>query len=112
MTDDSSVADGATSDSEPINWTAAVFGAAALGGIAYGILARGFQIGKPIGDGVAGWLPVGVASIGMLLCGLGLLYFSRTSLLRTAAAAIAAAPATGGLIALEIFVVWAVSQLV
>ena len=112
MPDDSSALAGAKPQSDPINWTAAVFGAAALGGIAYGILARGFRIGKPVGDGVAGWLPVGVVSIGMLLCGLGLLYFSRTSLLRTAAAAIGAAPATGGLIALEIFVVWAVSQLV
>jgi hypothetical protein len=111
MTDDISVASGVKSKSHPINWPAAVFGAAVLGGIVYGILARGFQIGEPV-EGVGGWLPVGVVSIGMLLCGLGLLYFSRTSRLRTAAAAIAAAPATGGLIALEIFVVWAVSQLV
>jgi hypothetical protein len=99
------------SSSDPINWTAAVFGAAALGGVVYGILARGFQISEPV-EGVAGWLPVGVISVGMLLLGLALLRTFRTGRLRTAAAAIAAAPATGGLIALEIFVVWAVSQLV
>lgn len=111
MPDDLSAADGLKSKPDPINWTAAVFGAAALGGIVYGVLARGFQISEPV-EGVAGWLPVGVISIGMLLLGLALLRSFRTSRLRTAAAAIAAAPATGGLIALEIFVVWAVSQLV
>lgn len=111
MADDLSVADGVKSKSDPINWTAAVFGAAVLGGVVYGILVRGFQISEPV-EGVAGWLPVGVISIGMLLLGLALLRVFRTSRLRTAAAAIAAAPATGGLIALEIFVVWAVSHLV
>jgi hypothetical protein len=111
MPDDLSVADGVRSKSNPIDWTAAVFGAAVLGGVVYGILARGFQISEPV-DGVAGWLPVGVVSIGMLLLGLALLRVFRTSRLRTAAAAIAAAPATGGLIALEVFVVWAVSQFV
>ena len=95
-----------------INWTSAVFGAAVLGGIVYGILARGFQIGKPVASGVAGWLPVGIATIAMVLCGLGVLYFAKSSWLRTTAASIAAAPATGGLIAVEIFAVWAVSHLV
>ena len=93
------------------NWTAAVFGAAVLGGIVYGTLARGFQIGEPV-EGVAGWLAVGVVTIAMLLCGFGLLYFAKSGRLRTVAAAIAAAPATGGLVAFEIFAVWAVSQLV
>jgi hypothetical protein len=111
MTDDLSVTNGVKSESHPINWTAAVFGAAVLGGIVYGILARGFQISEPV-EGVGGWLPVGVISIGMLLLGLALLRFFRASQLRTAAAAIAATPATGGLVALEIFVIWAVSQLV
>lgn len=112
MTDHTSAPAGATSKSAPINCTTAVFGAAAIGGIAYGILARAFQIGEPVEGGIVGWLPVGVVTIGLLVCGLGLLYFSRTSRLRTFAAAIAAAPATGGLIALEIFVVWMVSQYV
>jgi hypothetical protein len=38
---------------ESINWTAAVLGAAVLGGIVYGILSRGFQISEPI-EGVGG----------------------------------------------------------
>ena len=114
MTDHASVPAGATSKSAPINWAAAVFGAAAIGGIAYGILARAFSDRRTSSEGgIVGWLPVGVVTIGLLVCGLfGLLYFSRTSRLRTFAAAIAAAPATGGLIALEIFVVWMVSQYV
>jgi hypothetical protein len=98
--------------SDAINWTAAVFGAAVLGGTCYGILARGFQIGEPVEGGAMGWLPAGVVSIGMLLLGLGLLRVFRTSGLRTAAAAITAAPATGGIIALEIFIAWVVSQIV
>ena len=101
----------ASLQSDAINRTSAVIGAGVLGGITYGILARGFQIGDPV-EGVAGWLPVGVMSIGLLLLGLALLRVYRIGGLRTAAAAIAAAPATGGLIALEIFIVWAVSQLV
>lgn len=76
--------------SENIDWTTAVFGAAGLGGIVYGILARGFQINEPV-EGVAGWLPVGVVSIGMLLLGLAPLRIFRTSQLRIA-----------GLVALEI----------
>lgn len=99
-------------ESDQIDWKVAVFGAAVLGGMAYGILAHGFQIGQPVASGAAGWLPVGVATIAMLLCGFGLLYFAKSGRLRTVAAAIAAAPATGGLIAFEIFAVWAVSQLV
>jgi hypothetical protein len=79
-----------------------------LGGIVHGILVRGFQISEPA-EGLAGWLPVGVRSIGMLMVGLVLLRFVRTSRLRTVAAAVAAAPATGGLVALEFFAVWAVS---
>jgi hypothetical protein len=98
--------------SDQIDWKRAVFGAAVLGGIAYGILARGFQIGEPVASGAMRWLPVGVATMAMLLCGFGLLYFANSGRLRTVAAAIAAAPATGGLIAFEIFTVWAVSQLV
>jgi hypothetical protein len=112
MSDNSSAAPGMTARLDAINWTAAVFGAAVLGGITYGILARAFQIGEPVEGGVAGWLPAGIVSIGMLLVGLGLLRAVRTSGLRTAAAALAAAPATGGLIVLEIFIAWAVSQLV
>ena len=111
MTDDPSAAPGVKTQSDAINWTSAVFGAGALGGITYGILARGFQIGEPV-EGVAGWLPVGVVSIGLLLLGLVLLRVFPTGGLRTAATAIAAAPATGGLIALEVFIVWAVNQLV
>ena len=112
MTSDPSAAPRVKTRSDAINWTAAVLGAAVLGGVVYGILARGFQIGEPVEGGLTGWLPVGVVSIGMLLLGLALLRVFQTIGLRTAAAAFAAAPATGGLIALEIFGAWAVSQLV
>lgn len=95
-----------------VNWTAAIYGAAVLGGVAYGILARGFQVGAPIGNGVAGWLPVGIVTIGMLALGMVTFRLSGTRRFRTAGAAIAAAPATGGIIALEIFIVWGVSQIV
>jgi len=97
---------------EAVNWTAAIFGAAVLGGIAYGILAGGFQVGAPIGNGVAGWLPVGVVTVGMLALGTVIFRLSDTSRFRTAGAAIAVAPATGGIIALEIFLAWRVSQIV
>jgi hypothetical protein len=111
MPNDASAA-GAKSRPDAVNWTTGVFGAAVLGGIIYGILARGFQIGEPVRGGIAGWLPVGIISVGMLLLGLALLRLCRTSKSRTVAAAIAATPATGGLLALEIFAVWAVTQLV
>jgi hypothetical protein len=112
MPNDSPAAPGVKTRTDSVNWTTAVFVAAVMGGIIYGILARGFQISEPFEGGIAGWLPVGIVSIGMLLFGLVLLRLCRTSRSRTAAAAIAATPATGGLIAFEIFAVWAVSQLV
>ena len=77
-----------------------------------GILARGFQIGGPTHDGVAGWLPVGIVTVGMLALGFAVFRLARTRQLRTVGAAIAAAPATGGILALEIFIAWGVSQLV
>jgi hypothetical protein len=94
---------------DAVNWTAAIFGAAVLGGIAYGILARGFQVGAPIGNG---WLPVGIVTVGMLAFGMVIFRLSGTSRFRTAGAAIAVAPATGGIVALEIFIAWGVSQIV
>ena len=83
-----------------------------MGGITYGILARGFQVGAPIGNGGAGWLPVGIVTVGMLAFGIVIFRLSGTSRFRTAGAAIAVAPATGGIIALEIFIAWGVSQIV
>ena len=56
--------------------------------------------------------PVGIVTIGMLVLGLGALHLSHTRRFRTVAAAIAAAPATGGIVAIEIFIVWAVNQIV
>jgi hypothetical protein len=94
-----------------VDWTAAVFGAAVLGGIAYGILARGFQVGQPIQNGVAGWLPVGIVTFGMLAVGLVIFRQSRTSRFRTVGAALAAAPATGGIIARD-FLNLGVNQIV
>jgi hypothetical protein len=82
------------------------------GGIAYGMLARGFQIGGPTHNGVAGWLPAGIVTIGMLALGFAVFRLARTSQLRTVGAAIATAPATGGILALEIFIAWGVSRLV
>jgi hypothetical protein len=95
-----------------VDWTAAVFSAAILGGIVYGILVRGFQVGEPIHNGVGGWLPVGIVTIAMLAVGLVIVRASRTSRFRTAGAAIAAATATGGIVALEIFIAWGVNQIV
>jgi hypothetical protein len=112
MPDDPSPSRELLTRGEAVDWTAAIFGAAVLGGIAYGILARGFQIGTPIGNGGAGWLPVGIVTIGMLALGMVIFRLSRTTRFRTAGAAIAVAPATGGIIALEIFITWGVSQIV
>jgi hypothetical protein len=48
----------------------------------------------------------------MLVLGLAAHRVSHTSGFRTTAAAIAVAPATGGIVAFEIFIVWAVSRFV
>jgi hypothetical protein len=112
MPDDTSAAPESVPRGDAVNWRTAVFGAAVLGGFVYGVLARGFQLGEPVQDGVAGWLPVGIVTIGMLVLGLAALHLAHTSRFRTVAAAIAAAPATGGIVALEIFIVWAVNQIV
>jgi len=98
--------------SAAVNWNRAILGAAVIGGVAYGILARGFQVGEPLAGGIAAWLPTAIVSLLMLLMGVLLLRVLRTGPARTAAAALAAAPASGGIIALEIFIVWGVSQLV
>ncbi len=98
MPDDTSAAPESVPRGDAVDWRTAVFGAAVLG--------------EPVQDGVAGWLPVGIVTIGMLVLGLGALHLSHTRRFRTVAAAIAAAPATGGIVAIEIFIVWAVNQIV
>jgi hypothetical protein len=98
--------------SNTVRWHHAVVGAAVIGGVVYGILARGFQVGEPLSGGVVAWLPAAVASLAMLVVGTLLVRVLRTPRLRTVAAAVAVAPATGGIILLEVFVVWAVSELV
>ena len=77
MPDDTSAAPESVPRGNAVNWRTAVFGAAVLGGLVYGILARGFQRGEAVQDGVAGWLPVGIVTIGMLVFGLAALT-SRT----------------------------------
>ena len=98
--------------SKDIRWNYAIVGAAIIGGVAYGILARGYQVGEPLSGGVVAWLPAAIVSVAMLVLGTFLVRVLQSPRTRTIAAAVAAAPATGGIILLEIFVVWAVSQLV
>lgn len=94
-----------------IRWPAAVLGAAVVGGVAYGLLARGFQIGELVSGGTAAWLPTAVVSLLMLTGGALLLKVVHGTRSRTAAAALAMASATGGFIALELFIAWVVKQL-
>ncbi len=93
-----------------INWTVAVFVAAVVGGIAYGLLASSFGSGESMGDGLIGWLPMGIVIMTMLLVGVPLTVLGKTTELRTAAASLAIAPLAGGPIVLEIFVGWLVNQ--
>src|SRR5260370_41630539 len=107
MPDDTSAAPESVPRGDAVDWRTAVFGAAVVGGFVYGILARGYQLGEPVQDGVAGWLAVGIVTIGMLVVGLGAVHLSHTRRFRTLAAAIATTPATCGIVANEIFVAWA-----
>jgi hypothetical protein len=66
-------------------------------------LCAGFQVGAPIGKWSAGWQRVGIVTLSMLGHGLVIFRLSGTSRFRTAGAAIAVAPATGGVLSLEIF---------
>jgi drug/metabolite transporter (DMT)-like permease len=109
---DSGSAESTLERSKEIRWNYAIVGAAIIGGVAYGILARGYQVDEPLSGGVVAWLPAAIVSVAMLVLGTVLVRVLRSPRTRTLAAAVAVAPATGGIILLEIFIAWAVSHLV
>ncbi|MGK2881078.1 MAG: hypothetical protein ACSLE6_09880 [Mycobacterium sp.] len=91
-----------------INWYAAAFGAAVIGGIAYGlVLVVGMIIGA---TGWKAWIPVAALTVGLVLVGTAMGRMLNGIRTRTAGAAIAAASLVGGPFAVEAFVIWLVNS--
>lgn len=98
-------------DGEPrpqgrIAWNEAVFGAAMIGGVAYGLVATAFVTVGP--HGRLGWLPGLAVTFGLLAVGVLVCRITHSSRWRTAGAAVAAAALLGGPLVVEMYVIWLV----
>lgn len=90
-----------------IVWPAAIFGAAVLGGVVYGLVVS-LSLMADFEDW-RGWLPALAVTFGMALVGSAISVMGRVSALRTVGAAIAIASLSGGPFVVEFFIVWLVN---